>query len=306
MPHEPSGPFAYLNGQFLPGTEARLPFHDAGFVWGATVSDLCRTFRHQLFRLQDHFARFRQSCEWARIPQPRSNSELVGIAEQLVARNATLLRPEQELALVMFATPGPIGYQAGQAGEGPPTLCMYTFILPFDRYRPYLERGIHLVVPATRQVPASSVDPRIKQRSRLHWWLAQQETRATDPAAMALLLDAQGHVTETASANLLVVRQGTVLSPPRTTILPGVTLRVVEELCGELALPFEERCLTVEDCRTADEAFLSCTTFCLAGVSQLNATPLSCPGPVFERLLEAFGNRVGVGIRQQICSGFLT
>src|SRR6266699_5553066 len=101
---------AYLNGRFVPQTEFVLPFHDAGFVLGATVTDLCRTFHFRLFRLQDHLARFRQSCELAEISQPVADAKLTRIAEDLAAHNGPLLAAEDDLLLIMIATPGPIGY----------------------------------------------------------------------------------------------------------------------------------------------------------------------------------------------------
>src|ERR1051325_1591841 len=105
-----SQPLAYLGGRFLPQTEASLPLHDAGFVWGATVTDLCRTFRHRLFRLEDHLRRFRKSCLLAHVPQLVSDDRLAEIANELVERNSRFIGPTQDLALVMFATPGEIGY----------------------------------------------------------------------------------------------------------------------------------------------------------------------------------------------------
>src|SRR5271167_4754705 len=98
-------PHAYLNGRFVPPSATGLPWHDAGFVFGATVTDLCRTFQHRLYRLDDHLARFRQSCTLACVPQPIGADELTRIAEQLVTHNAGLLPPGHDLALVMFATP---------------------------------------------------------------------------------------------------------------------------------------------------------------------------------------------------------
>jgi branched-subunit amino acid aminotransferase/4-amino-4-deoxychorismate lyase len=299
-------PLAYLNGEFLPQTEVRLPVHDSGFVFGATVTDLCRTFKHQAFRLGDHLERFRQGCRWARIRLQVRDAELVLIAEHLIRANSALLPAEQDLALVMFATPGPIGYYAGLAGgpdDGPPTLGMHTFPLPFARYHRFFEEGAHLIVPATRHVPGCSVDPRIKQRSRLHWWLAEQEAHLGEQGAVALLLDADDNVTETAGANFLAVRDGVVLSPPRESILGGISLRTVEELCLELGLSFEYRSLTLQDCLSANEAFLASTPYCLAGISRLNGVTVPWPGPILEKLLAAWGQRVGLDVQQQICSG---
>lgn len=295
-------PLAYLNGAFLPQARAFLPLHDAGFVMGATVTDLCRTFGHRLYRLADHLVRFRRSCQSARIAQPVSDEELASIAERLVEHNAALLEPRQDLALVMFATPGPVGYYAGQegaAGDGPPTLGMHTFPLPFARYARLFREGACLVVPSTRHVPADSVDPSIKQRSRLHWWLAEQEVRQIEPGA-ALLLDAAGHVTETAAANFLLVKQGAVLTPPRAMVLEGISLKVVEELCGRLGIAFVERPLRVSDCLAAAEAMLSSTPYCLAGVRRINGTAIPWPGPLWQRLLAAWSEEAGIDIAAQI------
>jgi len=177
---------------------------------------------------------------------------------------------------------------------------MHTFALPFARYRRLFEQGAHLVIPSTRHVPAACVDPRVKQRSRLHWWLAEQEAHLIDPGAMALLLDLDGHITETAAANFLLVQGGVVVAPPRHSILGGVSLRVVEELCGELGVSFEERPLAVHDCLNADEAMLASTPYCLAGVSRFNGVPLPWPGALFRRLLQEWGRQLGVDIRGQI------
>jgi branched-chain amino acid aminotransferase len=296
-------PLAYLNGRFLPQADAHLPLHDAGFIFGATATDLCRTFHHRLFRLSDHLARFRQSCALACIPQPVPDAELARFAEKLVAHNAPLVTPQDDLALVLFATPGPIGYYSGLPGgpgDGSPTLGMHTFPLPLARYRDFFEKGVSLVVPETRHVPASSFDPRAKVRSRLHWWLAEQQARETERGAVALLLDQAGRVTETAGANFLLVKDGKVLSPPRSTILNGISLQVVEELCGENGIPFAETILHVEDCLAADEAILASTPYCIAGVSRINGQSMAWPGAVLKKLLTAWSTRVGLDIAGQI------
>jgi branched-chain amino acid aminotransferase len=296
-------PLAWLNGQLLPYDAARLSLHDAGFVFGATVTDLCRTFRHQLYRWPEHLARFRQSCKAVHIEVEPSNVFLTRLAEQLVHHNARLLSAEQDLALVLFATPGPVGYYAGLQGgigDAAPSFGMHTFPLPLARHRRLFQEGAHLITPMTRHVPAECVDRRIKQRSRLHWWIADREVAGREPGAIALLLDLDGLVTETAGANFLMVRSGTVLSPPADAILGGISLQVVRELCADLAIPFEEQPLTPADCLAADEAFLTCTSFCIAGVSRINGTPVPWPGPVFQRLLANWSASVGLDIAGQI------
>ena len=296
-------PLVYLNGDFREQSAAALALNDAGFVMGVTVTDLCRTFRHQLFHLDDHLRRFRQSCDLAQVPQPRADAELTDIANQLVSHNAARLSPSLDLALVMFATPGAIGYYLGNdggPGDAAPTFGMHTFPLPFARYVRQFREGAQLVTPAIPQIPPCSVDPRIKQRSRLHWWLASREVSAKALGASALLLDETGCVTETAAANFLIVRQGVVLSPPRSSILSGVSLLVMEEICHDLGIPFREQPLPLADCLTADEALLASTPYSIAGVRELNGVALHWPGPIFRRLLAAWNERVGLDIQQQL------
>ena len=294
-------PLAFLNGRLLPQSQAYLALNDAGFVFGATVTDLCRTFRHRLYRWPDHLIRFRRSCQLASLDVPLDDAAITQQVDELVAHNAALIDGNQDLALVMFATPGPIGYYLGQpitAGEQP-TFGMHTFPLPFARYRPWIEQGVKLATPSVRHVPAACIDPHIKQRSRMHWWLAEQEVRRAHPGAQALLLDLDGHVTETASSNFLLVKDGTILSPPLESVLDGISLKVAMELCGRLGIPFVQRPISLDEC-FAEELLLTCTSYCLAGVAQLNGHAIPWPGPMLRRLLEAWNAEVGVDIRGQI------
>jgi branched-subunit amino acid aminotransferase/4-amino-4-deoxychorismate lyase len=301
-----SEPLVYLDGQLRPQSAACLPLHDAGFVMGATVTDLCRTFRKRLYRWQEHLARFGRSCRAANILPAISEQEITGRADELLAHNGRLLPTDQELVLVMFATPGPIGYYLGEAtaaGDAPATFGMHTYPLPLAHFRRLIEYGASLVVPSVRQVPADVVDPHIKQRSRMHWWLAEQESKRLEPGAIALLLDHAGMVTETAGANFLIVRRGTVMSPPCSAVLDGISLGVVRELCGKLGIPFAEQPLWLQDCLGAGEAMLANSTWCLAGVSRLQGVPLPFPGKVMRRLLEAWNQEVGLDIHGQILAG---
>jgi branched-subunit amino acid aminotransferase/4-amino-4-deoxychorismate lyase len=306
---------SYVNGRFITGPLPILP-SDGGFVFGATVTDLVRTFGRNLFRLDDHLIRFRESCRRCRVPLPISDHELRIDAKRLVEKSFDAMRPggeRDEIALVLLATPGQVPHYLDVSEEtmGPGFLAafevssrasymMHLFRLPFSRYRRLFTDGAALVVPPTRALPAECVDPRAKMRSRMHWWIAEQQAKEVDPQASALLLDAAGHVTETASANIAIVKDGWVLTPPRDRVLNGISLRVVEELCGELGIEFAERPLTLADCQSADEAMLTCTSYCIAGVRRINGVELPWPGPIWRRLLAAWSERVGVEIGEQI------
>jgi branched-subunit amino acid aminotransferase/4-amino-4-deoxychorismate lyase len=295
-------PLVYWNGRRLPQSDARLALNDTGFVFGATVTDLCRTFRHRLYRWDDHLARFRRNCRSAYIDHLMSDAEWTQHAAELVAHNAALIGAKDDLALVLIGTPGPVGFYLGEPtkpGEQP-TFGMHTFPLPFARYRPWIEHGVVLRTPSVRAVPAACVDPHLKQRSRMHWWLAEQEVRRVQPDAQALLLDEYNCVTETASANFLLVKDGAIVSPPRENVLDGVSLRVVSELCAALNLRIETRQISLDECHAAEEAMLTCTSYCIAGVRSINERTLRCPGPMLQRLTAAWSAAVGVDISAQI------
>ncbi|MFO0842840.1 MAG: aminotransferase class IV [Gemmataceae bacterium] len=106
-------------------------------------------------------------------------------------------------------------------------------------------------------------------------------------------------MTETAIGHLLLVRAGTVVRPPRGSVLDGVSLRVVEELCGRLGIPFTVAPFTLAEAQSADEAMLTGTAFCLAGVRWLEGTTFPWPGSITSRLLWAWGEEVGLDIAGQ-------
>lgn len=296
-------PMAYLNGQFLPQSQVGIPLHDAGFVFGATVTDLCRTMHQRLYRWKAHLFRFLESCHQVGITLPHTSEEITTIAKQIADYRLPLLQSDEEFCLVLFATPGAIPYYAGlPATESQATFGVHTFPLPLQRYASWLTDGAILRVPSVQHIPAASISPQIKQRSRLHWWLATQEVKQHDPQSNPLLLNEYDHLTETPAANFLLVRNDKVLSPRRETILNGVSLSIVESMCQKLHIGFKETDLTLNDCQDADEAMICGTAFCLAPVKQINEQQIPCPGPIFERLLQQWTADVGLDIRGQICN----
>ncbi len=302
-----SQPVVYLGGKLIPAPEAHVKIYDASVILGATVTDMTRTFRHEPFRLEDHVARFYRSCRYTSI-QPRITAEQTAeVTRELVRHNASLIRPEQELGIVHFISPGEFPVyagSAGMAGEMAPTYCIHSFPLPFQLWQPFFDEGVHLVTPSIRHVPPQCVDPKIKCRSRMHWWLADQQTHLVDPKAVTLLLDLDGNVTETSGSNVVIVREGQVITPSRRHILWGISLTTLAELCQQLRIPFVERDVQLYDVVNADEVFLTTTPYCMAPATRINQQPIGTgkPGPIFERLIGAWSARVGVDILAQIRS----
>jgi branched-subunit amino acid aminotransferase/4-amino-4-deoxychorismate lyase len=301
-------PLVYLNGRMVPASEAHLAIFDAGVVLGATVTEMTRTFRKKLYRLDDHLDRLFRSLRYTRMDIGLSKRDLAAVSQELVAHNARLLDETDELGLIHFVTAGEYPTYAGMAGRPArttPTVCAHTFPLPFELWAKKMETGAHLVTPSIRHVPPQCYDPKMKYRSRMHYFLADQEARLVDPDASALLLDLDGNVTETSGANFLMVERGTIVSPTLVNTLPGISRATVIELAEELGIPFVERDIQVFSVINADEAFLASTPYCLLPVTRINGLPIGDgkPGPVYRRLLEAWSRQVGLDIEKQILEG---
>ena len=298
-------PVVYLNDAFVPASRAHLNIYDLGIVLGATVTEMTRTFRHAPFRLEEHVRRLLRSCKYAGFELDLDHDGLVECTRRLIESNSGLIGPEQDLGVVHFVTPGENRIYAGSAGGSArvePTLCIHSFPLPFSVWRPYFRLGAHVVTPSIRHVPPQCVDPKTKNRSRLHYWLADRQTQSVDPAATSLLLDLDGNLTECSGANFVLVEDDTIFTPTSRNILEGVSLVTLREMAPELGLGWVEKDLQPYDAVNADEAWLTSTPYCLAPCTRINDTPIGNgrPGPMFGRAMETWSRRVGMDILAQI------
>lgn len=307
-------PAAYLNGRWIAADDAAVLVDDAGFVLGVSVAEQLRTFRGKLFRLEDHLDRLARSLKIVGFDPGLGLDEIGAIAEELAARNHRLLDPADDLRLAIVVTPGihpAYGAQRRQvsddaaplsASPAGPTLCMHTHPLSFQLWAKEYRSGQSLATTSVQQVPASCWPSELKCRSRMHYYLADRQAAAADPRARALLLDAEGFVTEASTANLLVHRIGEgLISPPAEKILPGISMSAVMEFAVELGITCLRRNLTVEEVAAADEAMLTSTSTCILPVARLNGRPIGegRPGPIYRELLAAWSRAVGVDIAAQ-------
>ncbi|HZV06549.1 MAG TPA: aminotransferase class IV [Gemmataceae bacterium] len=300
-------PLVYLNGQLIPASQAHIAIYDAGIVLGATVTEQSRTFHKHLWRLDEHLDRLFRSLRYTRMDIGLSKEQLAGISQELIEHNARLLDDAGELGLIHFVTAGEHPTYAGMSGRPArttPTVCAHTYPLPFELWEKKMLAGVHVVTPSIRHVPPQCYDPKVKYRSRMHFYLADQEARRIDPEASALLLDLDGNVTETSTANFLIVERGTIVSPTTVNTLPGISRAMVIELAGKLGIPFVERDVQVYNVMNADEAFLTSTPYCLMPVTKINGAPIGDgkPGAMTRRLLAAWSAEVGLDIEKQIAS----
>jgi branched-chain amino acid aminotransferase len=285
----------FLNGAWVPNSELHISVDDAGFLLGATVTERLRTFGGQVFRLDEHLDRLRNSLKIVGLNSEAISSQVATAVPEFLRRNQALIEPGDDWSIIAFATPG-------SAGSEQPTVCVHGYPLPFASWASRYETGVPVIVSQIRQMPPNCLPPELKCRSRMHYYLADREAATQQPGARAILLDQDGYVAEATTANVVVFRNGEgFVSPPHDNILVGVSLGVVEELASRINVPFVTRRFTVDELCTADEALLTSTSICALPIIECNGHPLAAgkPGPTYRRLLSAWNDLIGLDIANQ-------
>lgn len=292
-------PQAYLNGRFLPASQAAVSVWDGGFVQGTTVAEQLRTFGGKLFQLEAHIERLGRSLDLVGVDPGIRLERLAVIAQELTAANHALLARGDDLGLTMFVTPGPYEIPGSPAS---PTVCLHTLPLRFHLWADKYAGGESMATTDIVQVSARCWPPELKCRSRMHYYLADRQARLRIPGSRALMTDEDGFVTEATTANVVLCdEQGGLVIPHIEKILPGISLGVLMGLAEKLGIPCTERDLTVADCLAASEIFLTSTSPCMLPVLKINGQPIGggSPGIMFGRFLSAWNELVGLDIVEQ-------
>lgn len=288
-------PIVYVNGNFVPASQAAISVFDRGFRLGDAVFDTSRTFRHRPYKLREHLERLQRSLHFTRLDLDMSLDEVEAITLQVVEKNIPLLAEHDDVWIHQVVSRGPL------RTSGSPTLVVMTEPLPFASFARYYKLGVSLITPSIRHTPPQCVEPRIKTVSRLNLVLADLEARQADADAYALLLDLDGNITEYTSGNFFIVRQGRLLTPFERSSLGGIARETVLEFAEELGIPTREADITPYDACNAEEAFITSTSKSILPVSRLNGIRIGTriPGPVTKRLLDYWSSRVEVDIVEQ-------
>ena len=294
---------AYLNGEYVPVSQCKIPVMDIGVTSGASVTDMTRTFHHQLFRLEEHVDRFFAAAKHNYLTIPHSRKEVCEISRKLIELNKEVY-PECEFGMCYYVTPGVSYVYAGSAvpaGPLQPTYCQHVFPLPFTAWKNYYVNGANLITSPIPHIPPQCISPRGKHRNRLHMQVGGRIVAAMDPTAMPIYLDQFGNITETGGSNFVIYKDGVVYSPKRRNILWGISLQTTKELVEAMGIPFIEEDIMIYDVVNADEAWITTTPYCLAPVTKFNGQPIGDgTNPMFHKILKAWGDMVGKDLWDEI------
>jgi branched-chain amino acid aminotransferase len=291
----------YINGKLVPASEATISVFDRAVQWGDAVYDAARTFKGKPFKLREHIDRLYRTCAYTRMPLRMSADEMEKRTLEVIEHNTPLLGPHDDDMIWWNVTRGVNPPTRTLADCREATVIIYTFPLPFRAWARWTQEGARVVTPATRRTPPQCVDPRAKISNKMNHILADLEVKGADPDAYSLMLDLDGNIAENSGANFFFVRGSELCTSPTSTVLEGITRATVMELARAQQLRTVEGDFSVYDVYTADEAFLTTTTYCILPVARLNGAPIGgkAPGPVTRRLTEAWSRMVGVDIVAQ-------
>ena len=274
---------AFLDGEFLPVGEARLPILDWGFLRSDATYDVVHVWKGRFFRLDTHLDRFLASVEKLNLSLPFGRGELVGILRTCVRRAGF-----DDAYVEMICTRGVSPTFSRDPRDAVNRFIAFAIPFGWIATAEQRERGLHLVISDIRRIPPESVDPTIKN---YHWLdLVQGLFDAyARGGETVVLLDQSGNVTEGPGFNVFTVAEGRVRTPGRG-VLEGITRRTVLELCAELALPAHAAALPAESLLAADEVFVTSTAGGIVPVTRVDGRAVGDgrPGPVFRRLHDLY------------------
>jgi D-alanine transaminase len=280
-----NSPLVYLNGEFLPLEQARVPVLDRGFLFGDGVYEVIPVYGGRPLRLEEHLTRLDGSLRGIRMTSPLSRAGWAEVVDRLIDGP-----DDQSVYLQVTRGVAPRRDHAIPAGVEPTVFAMCSPIAPVPR-------------AGVRAITLDDIRWRwcnIKAITLLPNVLLRQE--AADKGCAEAVLVRDGHVTEGTASNVFAVTDGVIVTPPKgPELLPGITRDLVLELVEAEGLPARERAIPLDEFAGADEIWITSSTREVLPVVELDGRPVGrgAPGPVWERvsaLYQDFKRRLKRGV----------
>ena len=293
----------YLNGSFVPESEAKVSVLDSGFNAGDGVYDVTRTFRHKPFKLREHTERLFRSLQYTRIDCGISLEQMEKTTLEVLERNKPFLRDSEDCALWQVISRG-VRSSTGNRVSGGATVAIYSVIVNFREFASFYVEGAPLIIPSTRRIPPQCLESKAKITNKMNHNIAVFEAKQADPRAIPLMLDIDGNLSETSAHNFFLVIAGKLCTPSDKNVLGGITKETIFDLAKQLGVEVVEGNYTPYDLYNAEEAFLASTSPTFVPVKTVNGVKIGkgAPGPVTLRLIGAWNRMVGMDIVDQALS----
>jgi D-alanine transaminase len=280
---DPQAP-AYLNGRWLALSEAQVSVLDRGFLFGDGIYEVVPVYSRKPFAWAEHLGRLQRSLSELSLAQATADINWHSIVQGLIERAPTddqfiYLQVTRGVARRDHSFPRP---------AVPPTV--FAMVSPLKRPAA-ADREVGL--KAVRMPDQRWLRCDIKSVALLGNVLARDA--AVAQGAHEAILFRDGLLTEGAASNIWVVRQGQLLSPPRSNqLLAGIRMAILPRLAEAVGVPFESRAISEAEVVGADELLMSSATKEVLPITQLDgqAVGQGRPGPVFQALRAAYDDAI--------------
>lgn len=265
----------YLNGRFMPIEEARVPVLDRGFIFGDGVYEVVPVYSRKPFRLDGHLDRMQASLDGIRLANPMPREAWRRAIGELVAA-----QDFDDQSLYVHITRG-VALRDHAFPKGvAPTVFMMSNPLITPAYEVKARGGCAITAPDNRwqrcDIKAIALLPNVLLRQR-----------AVDAGCAETVLLRDGWLTEGAASNIFVVKDGTLLAPPKSNLmLPGITYDVVLELAAMDGMAHQVRPVSEAEVRGANELWMTSSTKEVFAITTLDGAPVGAgvPGPLWARM----------------------
>lgn len=285
-PHSYPAGVAYLDGQFVPVSQAKVSVLDYGFLHSDATYDTVHVWEGRFFRLDLHIERFFGGLERLHMSIPFDREGVRQILHDCVA-----LSGHRAAYVEMLCTRGASPTFSRDPRDAVNRFMAFSIPLGSIANAEQMQRGLHLVISDRVRIPPASVDPAVKN---YHWLdLVGGLYDAYDRGGeTALLLDFNGNVAEGPGFNVFAVKDGR-LATPATGVLAGITRRTVFDLCTETSLFCEARTVSVPELRSADEVFITSTAGGIMPVTTIDGAPVGTGkvGPITMQLKDLYWDK---------------
>jgi len=298
----------WWNGNIINESDAKLSIFDEALMFGSCIFEMTRSFSnpHNQFKLEEHIDRLYNSAKYIHLEIPMSKLEMLEAIDETINSNLDFIPDKDEHRILINVTRGLLGIYDGNVNiPSGPNVIIADFPLRWtvNSMGHLFDLGINAVIPSQRAIPSKLLEPKVKNRSRMHYLMANIEiSKIEGNDNWALLLDEDGFVAEGTGNNFFIVKNSKVITPEGRNILRGISREYIFELCEELGIKCIEKNIEPYDVLTADEAFVTGTPFCMLPVTKLNGQEIG-NGKMEEitsLLLQKWSKNVGVDIIKQI------
>ena len=269
----------FLNGEFMPMEEARVPVLDRGFIFGDGIYELVPVYSRTPFRLEGHLARMERSLSEVKIANPYSRAEWTKIIEQMIDRQSF-----DDQGVYWQITRGVAKRDHAFPKNVRPTVFMMS--------NPLVNPSKEVVENGGKAVSAQDFRWQrcdLKTISLIGNCMLRQ--LSAEEGAVETILFRDGKLTEASASNAYIVKNGVIATPPKDNlILPGITLDVVFDIVKRANLPMEVREIAEAEVFGADEVWVTSSSKEIVAIVDLDGKTIGTgkPGPVFRKAWQLY------------------